>query len=67
MLLHLHLQHATYTRHDFTSSLSIGAPEAPGRREGEVLRSGSALHFLEVEDTELGRHPCLASLVAVIR
>ena len=44
--------------------------EEPPRLQSErreVLLLGSALHFLEVEDTELGRHPCPASLVAVIR
>lgn len=46
------------SRYDFTSSTE-------GRREQPV--AASELSFLEVENSLVGRHPCLAPLVAVVR
>ena len=51
------------SRYDFTSSLGSGAVNAPLLS----VQAGSDLQFLEVEDSEIGRHPCLPSLVACIR
>ena len=52
------------SRYDFTSSLGSGAAV---NVEARALQAGSDLQFLEVEDSEIGRHPCLPSLIACIR
>ena len=51
------------SRYDFTSSLGSGTQNI----EARALQAGSDLQFLEVENSEIGRHPCLPSLIACIR
>ena len=51
------------SRYDFTSSLGSGSVNV----EASALQAGSDLQFLEVENSEIGRHPCLPSLIACIR
>ena len=52
------------SRYNFTSSLGSGTA---ANAEASALQAGSDLQFLEVEDSEIGRHPCLPSLIACIR
>jgi DNA-dependent protein kinase catalytic subunit len=56
------------SRYDFTTTSITGHTQTPPEKNnGETLSGAAAGGYIELEDDDLGRHPCMAPLVAVSR